>query len=304
MPGPPGGSAPGEGRLPSLAHFFRDLSVLAVEGPDRAAFLQGQLTQEVLDLRSGMSRLAAGLTSQGKLLYFGRLVAVDDALLLVVESLSAESARAHLARYAAFQKVTVRDATPEWTVVSLYGPEGARVEPPPDARRLPPWGELSSEMLAPGGSRNAIAETLSRRRSVPLSPSDAEILRVEAGRPSFGRDATPGLLPQEAGLSDALAGNKGCYVGQEVVARIRTYGRVNRRLAGLRFPDGPVEAGGVFPNPEKPSQELIRVTSSVSSPRFGPIGLGLVFRDVADGARVTAPSDDSRVAVVCALPFS
>jgi hypothetical protein len=149
VPGPPGGSAPGEGRLPSLAHLFRDLSVLAVEGPDRAAFLQGQLTQEVLDLRSGMSRLAAGLTSQGKLLYFGRLVALDDALLLVVESLSAESARAHLARYAAFQKVTVRDATPEWTVVSLYGPEGARVEPPPDARRLPPWGELSSEMLAP-----------------------------------------------------------------------------------------------------------------------------------------------------------
>jgi folate-binding protein YgfZ len=275
-----------------------------VEGHDRAAFLQGQLTQEVLDLRSGMSRLAAGLTPQGKLLYFGRLVPVADALLLLVESPSAESACAHLARYAAFQKVTVRDATPEWTVVSLYGPEGPRVEPPPEGLRLPPWGELSSEVLAPVGSRQILVEALERRQSVPLSLPDAEIRRVEAGRPSFGLEATPGVLPQEAGLSDAVAGNKGCYVGQEVVARIRTYGRLNRRLSGLRFPGGPVEAGAVFPNPEKPSQEIVRVTSSVPSPRFGPIGLGLVFRDLADGARVVAPSDASRVAVVCALPFS
>jgi folate-binding protein YgfZ len=252
----------------------------------------------------GASRLAAGLTPQGKLLFFGRLAATGDALLLAVETAAGESARAHLARYAAFQNVTVRDATSDWSIASLYGLEGPGVEPPPGGLRLPPWGELSAEILAPSASRRVLEEILGRRSSVPLSESESEVLRVEAGRPSFGREAAAGILPQEAGLSDALAESKGCYVGQEVVARIRTYGRVNRRLAGLRFPGGPVEAGAVFPNPEKPSQELVRVTSSVSSPRFGPIGLGLVFRDVADGARIAAPSDASRLAVVCALPFS
>jgi len=88
------------------------------------------------------------------------------------------------------------------------------------------------------------------------------------------------------------------------VARIRTYGRVNRRLTGLRFPGGGLEPGTVIPNPDKPSQELARVTSSVVSPRFGEIGLALVFRDVPEGAKLEAPSDPPRTAVVCALPFS
>jgi folate-binding Fe-S cluster repair protein YgfZ len=93
-------------------------------------------------------------------------------------------------------------------------------------------------------------------------------------------------------------------VGQEIVARLRTYGRVNRRLVGFRFPLAPVAAGTSFPNPEKAGQELGRVTSSVVSPRFGPIGLGLAFREVSEGATLTEPGDPDRAAVVTALPFS
>ena len=85
---------------------------------------------------------------------------------------------------------------------------------------------------------------------------------------------------------------------------MRTYGKVNRRLAGLRFPEGPVAAGTSYPDPEKPQLELARVTSTVVSPRFGAIGLGFVFRDVADGAALGSAGSPTPTAVVSALPFS
>jgi folate-binding Fe-S cluster repair protein YgfZ len=109
------------------------------------------------------------------------------------------------------------------------------------------------------------------------------------------------------GLDAAISATKGCYVGQEIVARLRTYGRVNRRLVGFRFPEGPVAAGTVFPDREKPSLERARVTSSVESPRFGPIGLGLAFHDVGEGARLSLPGASGAVAasaIVCGLPFA
>jgi tRNA-modifying protein YgfZ len=126
---------------------------------------------------------------------------------------------------------------------------------------------------------------------------------VEAGRPRFGQDATGDNVPAEVGLEPAISWTKGCYVGQEIVARMRTYGKANKRLAGFEFPGAPVWAGTTFPDPDKPQRELARVTSSVVSPRFGPIGLGLVFRDVADGA-VLASSGGGGSAVVRGLPFS
>jgi len=275
-----------------------------VEGPDRVAFLQGQLTQEVRGLRPGESRLAAGLTPQGKLLYYGRLVAQADRFLLILEASAGATTREHLSRYAAFQNVAVRDASSQFVVASLYGPRGAEIVAPEGGLRLPGWGELSAEIAAPADSLEALNARLAAEGSNPLSESDAEILRIEEGRPALGRDAGPGNLPQEVGLGDAIAADKGCYVGQEVVARLKTYGRLQRRLAGFRFPEGLVAPGTSFRNPEKPSQELARVTSSAVSPRFGPIGLGLVFRDVAEGARLSVSGDQPRVAVVSALPFS
>jgi folate-binding protein YgfZ len=295
---------PRAGALPRLAHRFRDLAVLSVEGADRAAFLQGQLTQEVRDLRPGASRLTAGLTPQGKLLYYGRLVAEADRFLLILDSSAAGATREHLIRYAAFQKVAVSDASPGFVVASLYGPRGPELAAPEGGWRLSGWGEISAEIVAPAHSRAALERLFEAEGSAPISEAHAEILRIEAGRPALGRDAGPGNLPQEVGLADAIAPNKGCYVGQEVVARLKTYGKVQRRLSGFRFPEGPVAPGTAFPNPEKPSQELARITSSVVSPRFGPIGLGLAFRGVAEGSTLSAPGEGPRIAVVSALPFS
>jgi folate-binding protein YgfZ len=287
----------------ALAHRFPP-GVIAVEGPDRAAFLQGQVTQDVGGLSPGEARPAAGLTAKGKLLYFGRLVGEAERLLLLLPRESIPAAVAHLARYAAFQKASVRDATEEYARAALYGPRAGEVIPPGDTVRFPGEGEVAIEILAPAAAGPALERALLESGSVPVSPETAEILRIEAGRPRLGVDAGESNIPDEVRLAAAISTTKGCYVGQEIVARMRTYGRLQRRLVGFRFPGEPVPAGTVFFNPAKEGHELARVTSVAVSPRFGPIGLGLAFREVAEGATLTVLDAPDRVAMVSALPFS
>ncbi len=287
-----------------LGHRFRAPGVLAVEGPDREGFLQGQLTQDVRGLAPGQSRPMAGLTPKGKLLYFGRLAAQADRLILLVPAADRAAIAGHLGKYAVFQKVSVSDVSDEFVLLGLYGPASGQIQPTEGALALPADGELAAGLLAPAAHRAALEDLLERAGSTAVSHDSAEILRVEAGRPRFGTDADETNLPDEVGLPSAISTTKGCYVGQEIVARLRTYGRVNRRLVGFRFPEEPVAAGTVFPDPGKANLELGRVTSSVVSPRFGPIGLGFAFRDVAEGGVLRLPADPGLCAVVAALPFA
>jgi tRNA-modifying protein YgfZ len=288
----------------ALAHRQRSTAILSIEGPDRVGFLQGQLTQDVKALAAGRALPAAGLTPKGKLIYFGRALAFPDRILLLLPAACRSSAAAHLAKYAVFQKVTVRDATAELVEIGLYGPRAEAFEPPPGVTELPAEGEFSAGLIAPAAMRAELHGTLAAAGSRLVQDENAEILRVEAGRPRFGQDADEGNLPDEIGLRAVISTTKGCYVGQEVVARLRTYGRVNRRLVGLRFPAGSLPAGTVILDPHKPDLELLRVSSSVGSPRLGPIGLGLAFRDIADGGIVAAPDETGRIALVTPLPFS
>jgi folate-binding protein YgfZ len=288
----------------SLGHRVRS-GALAVEGADREAFLQGQLTQDVRGLAPGASRLAAGLTPKGKLLYFGRLVAEQDRLLLLLPAEAVAGALAHLAKYAVFQKASVRDVTADYVRIALYGPQAGELVLPAAAVRMPPEWDLAGEVLAPRAERAELLRILSEAGSVPVSAAAAEALRVEAGRPRLHRDADLSHLPEEAGLGAAISANKGCYVGQEIVARMRTYGRANRRLVGFRFPPGTAAAEGmIFPDPEKPQLELARVTSAVVSPRLGPIGLGYAFREVPDGTALPASGRLDAGSVVVGLPFA
>jgi tRNA-modifying protein YgfZ len=289
-----------------LHHRFRTPGVLDVEGPDRVAFLQGQLTQEVRNLAPDEVRPAAGLTPKGKLLYVARLVGLSDRLRLLVPAGLRQVVTAHLSKYAAFQKVSVADRSPDWLRVGLAGgplPSGD----PPGALRLPGEGELSAELLVPALEKGALEAWLLEAGSAELSEEEAEAMRVEAGRPRFGQDMDDTNLADEVGLAPAISRTKGCFVGQEVVARVATYGRVNRRLVGFRFPDGPIRAGVRLANPDAAADAKIewgRVTSSVVSPRLGAVGLGLAFRDVPEGGRLLSVEDPARSATVTGLPFA
>lgn len=294
----------------ALGHRRRDGAVLDVEGPDREAFLQGQLTQDVLGLAVGEVRLAAALTPKGKLVLVARLLALPERIRLLLPAASRLPALEHLRKFAAFQKVTVVDRSEELVEIGLYGPGARRLaQPPAGGLVLSGSEEFSAQWLVPRGRAADAAAQLSRAGSIEIDSQTAEILRVEAGRPRFGSDIDGNNLPDEAGLDAAVSRTKGCYVGQEIVARRRAYGRVNRRLVGYRFPDGPVPAGAPLRRCERPGEgdqrtEAGRVTSSVVSPRLGPIGLGFAFHDVPLGGRLFGPGDPPRAAVASALPFA
>jgi folate-binding protein YgfZ len=125
------------------------------------------------------------------------------------------------------------------------------------------------------------------------------VARVEAGIPAFGSEFDGDSMPAEAGLDErAVSFTKGCYPGQEPVARLHYRGRANRGLRGLELDGQGLPAGG---SPIVSDQrEVGRVTSTVLSPRFGPIALAVVRREVADGDRVTV---GGTAAVVRSLPF-
>lgn len=284
-----------------IAHRFRPAGILDVTGADRESFLQGQLTQDVRGLVPGASRRAAGLTPKGKLLFVARVVALEDRLRLVVPEAQRQVVLDHLRKYAVFTKVAFEDRSEKLLQIGLYGPEGAGLALPDGIDRLPPEGEYSASLLVPVGRRGEIEAHLTAAGSVEVSEDAAEVLRVEAGRPRFGSDMDSSNLPDEVGMDDAISTTKGCYVGQEVVARLRTYGRVNRRLVRFHFPEGPIGAGEVLrrPDEESPSStEAGRVTSSVVSPLHGAIGLGYAFRDVPVGAQLFSVSKPQLPAVV------
>ncbi len=309
----PGYTAAREG----LAHRIRPSAILDVTGVDRVAFLQGQLTQEMKDLAPGDTRPVAGLTSKGKLLFVGRAVGLPDGVRLLAPAVLRASILEHLRKYVLASRVAIEDRSDDFVHVGLCGPGASGVRVPMDGLLLPGEGEFAAEIVLPTARHGELEALLEAAGSEALSEEAAEVLRVEAGRPRFGTDMDGSNLPDEVGMSDAISTSKGCYVGQEVVARLRTYGRVNRRLVGFRFPEGAIARGSSLhrtdEGTERSRTEAGRVTSAVFSPAFGPIGLGYAFRDVPTGATlapvstggclVPAPPQDER-AIVTALPFA
>jgi folate-binding protein YgfZ len=137
------------------------------------------------------------------------------------------------------------------------------------------------------------------RGAVPVEEQAAEIVRIESGRPRHGTDMTADNLPGEIGIEErAVSFTKGCYVGQEPVARMHYRGHPNRRLRGLRLSQQAAPGESLF----KEEKEVGRVTSACVSPALGPIALAILRREVEPGGEVRV-GDTGAVARVVELPF-
>ncbi|HSP20348.1 MAG TPA: glycine cleavage T C-terminal barrel domain-containing protein, partial [Myxococcaceae bacterium] len=137
--------------------------------------------------------------------------------------------------------------------------------------------------------------------ATPVGFAALEVLRVERGTPRFGADMDERTIPLEAGLQRALHYQKGCYIGQEVIARATFRGHVNRTLVGLRFgaASGPAPRAELFTG----ERRVGWVTSVVQSPRLGPIGLGYAHRDVAQPGTELTLAAGGGTARIESLPF-
>jgi tRNA-modifying protein YgfZ len=283
---------------------------LALTGPDAKTFLQGQVTNDVEALEPGRGCYAAFLTHKGKMLGDLRVLDLGDELLLDTERSALQELFNMIRRYKLGSDVELHKRTVEMGLLSLIGPDARRVAgvevgaAEHDNARATIGGrpvvvvatDLGVDVFTQAADTDAVREALD---APTVSADVAEIVRVESGRPRYGVELDDGVIPQEAGLNErAVSFTKGCYVGQETVARLFYRGKPNRRLRGLRL-SAPVEPGEPLRFGER---EVGRIGSAVVSPVHGPIALALVRREAADGDTVTI-GDSGVTATLVDLPF-
>jgi tRNA-modifying protein YgfZ len=298
---------------------------LALTGPGAVEFLNGQVTNELVGLEPGEGCYAAFLTHKGKMLGDLRILAVGDAsdgepseLLLDTERVALQALFDTIRRFKVGYDVELHKRTLEHSLLSLIGPQadelaerafGSGAPRAEHGHRLVELGksnvrlirtDLGFDLLFHVHAVDVVRKVLLDAGAAEVSGAAAEIVRVEHGRPRFGLDLDETTIPQEAGLNErAVSFTKGCYVGQETVARLHYKGKPNRHLRGLGLSE-PVEPGAELSLGERVVGHL---GSSVLSPTFGPIGLALLRREAEPGATL-AIGLGGATATVVELPFA
>jgi folate-binding protein YgfZ len=287
---------------------------LALSGADGKDFLQGQVSNDVLALSPGTGCYATLLTPKGKMLADLRILDTGEELLLDTERVALQELFNVIRRFSLGYDVTLHKRTLECGLVSLLGPESAHVAGVEsldteehahaavqvgsvDARAI--RTELGVDLLCEAGRTEALAAALADAGAVEISHDTADTVRVERGRPRFGVDLDDTVIPQEADLNGrAVSFTKGCYVGQETVARLYYRGKPNRHLRGLRL-STPVGTGAEITFGDRVVGHL---GSVAESPSLGPVALALVRREAPPGSQVQVGPDEVE-AVVVDLPF-
>jgi tRNA-modifying protein YgfZ len=293
--------------------LVRDRAVISVDGSDGAEYLQGQLTNDVESVAVGAGQYAALLDRKGHMQTDLRVLRIAaDEIQLDLEPGPRAQALKHLTMYSVGRDVAVADATEERALLSLIGPRAAEIAGTASLAEFANHRTrvAGTEVLAVGtrdgidlfcaaADRERLLVALTDAGAVEVSAAAVEIVRVEAGVPRFGAEMDAATMPAEAAIvEDAVSFTKGCYIGQETVARLHYKGKPNRHLRGLRL-SGAAAPGAPLRLGEK---EVGTLGGAVVSPALGPIGLAIVRREAEPGAQLTV-GEDGVTAEVVALPF-
>lgn len=290
-----------------------DRDWIEVNGPDAAEFLQGQITNETEELNPGSGVYAALLDRKGHLQADMRVLRLsEDSFLVDTEPATGQILFKHLSMYKIGRKVEVKQT--DRALLSLVGPGSCGVTglaPGPEhaftetviagADCLVATTAFGLDVICEPEKSGAVRAQLVADRAVPVSGKAAEILRVERGLPRFGFDMTGVNMPAEAGIVErAVSFIKGCYIGQEPVARLHYKGRPNRHLRGLRARD-PLVSGARVSFGEK---DVGTIGTTVLSPASGRIALAILRKEAEPGSTVVVDSGSGSVeAEVVELPF-
>ncbi len=294
-----------------------DRCMVRVEGERRLEMLNGLLTNQVADLESS-GRHAMLLTPKGGILTDLWVLPRSDHVVLDVPHRGVQNLLDAFRKYLPPIYATFADASRELRRLSLYGPDARTaaadalgVEVPEEHLGVEevtmydvPVLVVGNRRLAVGGVEIIVPESalpdvganllkaVSQRGGRASGSRAFDVVQIEYGVPQYGADITEANLVQETTLEeDAVSYDKGCYMGQEVVARVHFRGHVNRHLRPLGFVETAPAVGATLVDGEK---QVGAVTSSVESPEFGPIGLGYVRREIVPPAELTWVSDENR----------
>ena len=301
---------------------------LRITGEDRASFLHGMVTQDVKGLATGTAAYAAMVTAKGAMVADARILKREADLLLETEPGTGAKVKEFLEKYLISEDAELLEATGEWGLLRLLGPRTAEVlgaalggafEPlAANATReatvagarvvlvgAPVFEKHQVDLLVPRGSLEAVWKALVEAGGAhglkPLGFQALELLRVEAGVPRYGQDMVDTTIPLEANLTHAISYNKGCYIGQEVIARATFRGQMARKLTGLLLGEVDAAPGAELRKGEK---KVGWLTSVVRSPTTGQrVALGYVHRDhLEPGTELTLA--EGPTVKVAPLPFA
>ena len=313
------------------AGIFRlsDRGLIEVSGGDRVRWLDGMLSNDVARLQAageGSGCYAITLTAKGRIVADLHVLVRDASFWLEAAAAAVPKIIEHFERHLIADDVELRDLSASFDRLAVEGPLASRLlecaagapldlaadgckilrigETEVVAARYGWSGEVGFQLLVPAGCGEVVAKEIEAAEfgseSISAGPKTLEILRIEAGIPRFGAEIDETVLPAEARLGRAVSQSKGCYVGQEVVARMETAGRVSHLLVGLAMGEGPV------PEPDSEitagERRVGEVTSSCRSALAGSIALGFVR--AAHSASGTEVRVAGRPARVTALPFA
>ena len=307
---------------------------LCVLGTDRVKFLNGQVTNNVKELQTGEGCYAALVSAKGKIQSDLHIYILENEILLDFEPGLGEAVQQRLEKYIIAEDAQIADVSAHYGLWSVQGPKAAAViksltwnfsipEKPNALARVDDTalGEIyvmnrartqsaGFDLFVPSGAMQAVASQLVAAAKEMggrfCGWSALETARIEAGIPRFGVDMDETNLASEVLDTGAISYSKGCYIGQEVIARVRTYGQVAKALRGLRLPDNlralPVKGDKIFLG----EKEVGYITSAVASPRLkASIALGYVRREANQtGTELLLQMSSDKVPVkIVELPF-
>ena len=299
-----------------------EVRTLRLEGPDRVRFLDGMVSNAVATLEVGQGCVAIKPSNRGRIEGLVRVRCREESFDIDLLEVVAESVRKTLDMFIIMDDCVIGDVSSTRDVVTLLGPKaddvvaGLGVQPAVSDHGFTVVGELVAirdrtlgvpgwELHVPAGQGAEVRDQLVQQGATGVSAEAFDVVRVESGEPIDGRDLDDDTIPMEARLERALSFDKGCYVGQEVIARGKLLGQVNHLLVGLQL------QGKGAPPEDTPLYEadgeraIGELTSVVESPDAGLIAIGYVRRKFeATGTELVARTEGgSWSATVASLPF-
>ncbi len=255
-------------------------------GDDRARLLHAITTNHVQQMKPGSGCYAFFLNAQGRILADVNLFCFEDHFLLDTEPETRHKVFEHLDRYIIADDVSLLDETDNVSTIAVEGPDAAAVlakigAPVPEepyttaiwgsrtVARLDSTGMGGCFVFVPAGEKASLTEDLERAGAVAASPEDASIVRIENGRPRYGEEITERFLVQETGQLQAVHFSKGCYLGQEIVERVRSRAQIHRILRRVEIDSSDLPAAGT--KLKLGDADAGEIVSAVFSPGLGKV---------------------------------
>ncbi|HEY4733725.1 MAG TPA: glycine cleavage T C-terminal barrel domain-containing protein [Gemmatimonadaceae bacterium] len=309
----------------SALYFDRsDRMRIRISGPKAAELVTGMVTNDVSSLEPGEGQYAAALTAKGKIVADLRIFALEEGLLVDTSAAAALGWKEMVRKYINPRIAPYHDVTSELSDIGVFGRASRAAVSrtldvdDKDLVGLPPYGHIQRpfgdatvviarvpeieldgfEIFVPAGVADPLKEKLEAVGVARGTNEVWDIARIESGRPQWGVDMDDTTLPQEVNFDElgAISYTKGCYIGQETVARVHFRGHVNRFLRKVRFVTRPAPPKGAELIDET-GKVIGEVRSAALSPRFGGVALAMVRREIAPGTTLQARWADGECSV-------